>query len=462
MPKESDSTLPPTGTRCTDVLQDTLNGYAGVQNAALDLPSGKLTMDYDPQVLADKDAVRLVRRAGEHAYGRVVQCAARSEEACAECAAQMNANLAENYRKFARIGSTQMQFRDGRMEISLAVPAGSATAPEWRRAQVDLAGDDLLEPGTAAVEKTARPGRPALDRGRLEILFTVINALTAVLAFLGARYGFLPPVAVAILYGVAYGTGGYYGLLDGLDTLRNRKLDVNLLMLLAAAGAAAIGQPAEGAALLFLFSLSNTLQTYAMDRSRKAIEKLLYLRPPVATVRRGSRLVSLPVEKLVLGDVVQVKPGERIPIDGEVIAGASAVDQAAITGESIPVEKETGSLVFAGTVNGTGSIEIQTTRLAKDTTLAKIVQMVEEAQSSKAHTQRMLDNFEQFYALIVLGAAALLIIIPYFFLNADFYPTFYQAMTLLVVASPCALVISTPASILSAIANGARRGVLFK
>ncbi len=247
-----------------------------------------------------------------------------------------------------------------------------------------------------------------------------------------------------------------------IKALKEKTLNVDLLMILAALGAAAIGQPAEGAMLLFLFSLSNTLQTYAMDRSRKAIEKLLDLRPAQATVRRGSRLVTLPIEQLTLGDIVLVRPGERFPIDGEVLSGISDVDQATITGESMPVHKQENDLVFAGTVNGTGSLEIRVTRLAKDTTLARIVKMVEEAQSTKANTQQMLDTFEQRYAIFVLAAAVLLIFVPWLILGHSFQPTFYRAMTWLVVASPCALVISTPASILSAIANGARNGVLFK
>ena len=264
------------------------------------------------------------------------------------------------------------------------------------------------------------------------------------------------------LYFVAYVTGGWFGLMASIEALKEKTLNVDLLMILAALGAAAIGQPAEGAVLLFLFSLSNTLQTYAMDRSRKAIEKLLDLRPAQATVRRGSRMVVLPIEQLTLGDVVIVRPGERFPIDGEVIDGESDVDQATITGESMPVHKTMNDLVFAGTVNGTGSLEIRVTRLAKDTTLARIVKMVEEAQSTKANTQQMLDTFEQRYAIFVLAAAVLLILVPWLVLGHDFQPTFYRAMTWLVVASPCALVISTPASILSAIANGARNGILFK
>jgi len=160
--------------------------------------------------------------------------------------------------------------------------------------------------------------------------------------------------------------------------------------------------------------------------------------------------------------VVLVRPGERFPIDGEVIAGTSDVNQATITGESMPVHKQVSDPVFAGTVNGNGSLEIRVSRLAKDTTLARIVKMVEEAQSTKANTQRMLDSFEERYAIFVLAAAVLLIFVPWLVLGQEFQPTFYRAMTWLVVASPCALVISTPASILSAIANGARHGVLFK
>jgi Cd2+/Zn2+-exporting ATPase len=301
-----------------------------------------------------------------------------------------------------------------------------------------------------------------LPRGRVEIIFTLVTALAALLAFFGGRLGFLPAPYVTGLYLLAYMSGGYYGLLDSLSLLRQRRLDVNLLMILAALGAAVIGQPAEGVVLLFLFSLSNTLQTYAMDRSRRAIGKLLDLRPSVATVRRGSRLETVPVEKLRLGEIALVRPGERFPIDGDVVSGNSAVDQSTITGESMPVEKGVGAPVFAGTVNGTGALEIRVTHLSQDTTLAKIVQMVEQAQTNKAQTQRMLDSFEQYYALLVLGGALLLTVIPYAILQHPFYPTFYRAMTWLVVASPCALVISTPASILSAIANGARRGILFK
>ena len=448
--EQHETELPDHGTRCTDVLSDTLRGYAGIHQADFDLENGHLNVVYDPHVLSDENALRVVRKAGERAYSRAVQCAFKSEEACKACTAQMSGELLEHYERLSQMhGITQSGFHNGHMQVQLAGPV--TTSIEFAQAEA------------IPVSAPVKPEKPAgIPRERLEIIFTTANAITALLAFLGQRFGFLQPNLVAGLYLIAFLTGGYYGLLDGIAVLRERRLDVNLLMIFAAVGAAYIGQPAEGAALLFLFSLSNTLQTFAMGRSRKAIEKLLDLRPPVATVRRGSRLVSLPVEKLVLGDTVLVRPGERFPIDGEVTSGASAVDQSTITGESVPVEKAVGNPVFAGTVNGNGALEIQVTRLAQDTTLAKIVQMVEEAQTKKAQTQRMLDQFEQVYALLVLGGAILLIAIPYWLLGQALYPTFYRSMTWLVVASPCALVISTPASILSAIANGAKRGILFK
>ncbi len=298
---------------------------------------------------------------------------------------------------------------------------------------------------------------------RLEVSLTAICTVTLAVGWLGGLFNWFNQDVQLIFYIIAYVSGGYFGTIEGLKALRDRELNVDFLMVLAAVGAATIGEWAEGATLLFLFSWSNTLQSYAMDRSRRAIRALMDLRPPEALVRRadGSE-VSVPVEELKLDDLVIVKPGERIPIDGQVVAGHSTVDQSAITGESMPAEKDVGDDVFAATVNGNGAIEVRVTRLAADTTLAKIIQMVEQAQTRKAPTQRFLDEFEPKYALGVVILTILMIVVPYFLLNQPFDVVFYRAMTLLVVASPCALVISTPASILAAIANAARNGILFK
>lgn len=443
------SALPKNETRCTEILSDTLRGYAGIQEVDYDYANGSLKAVFDPRLISNERALEVVNNAGREASMRVAQCAAkreRGEEACAQCAGELAVQLAHQYEVAASVPTAN--FRKNTLEVKLNAPRlDTSENVEVEATFLNLAGTEKKS-SVISVEK-------------IEVAFTVINALTALTAFIGVGLGWNPTLIFG-LYFVSYVTGGWFGVMASIEALKEKTLNVDLLMILAALGAAAIGQPAEGATLLFLFSLSNTLQTYAMDRSRKAIEKLLDLRPAQATVRRGSRLISLPIEQLTLGDLVLVRPGERFPIDGEVISGESDVNQATITGESMPVHKQLNDLVFAGTVNGIGSLEIRVTRLAKDTTLARIVKMVEDAQATKANTQQMLDTFEQKYAIFVLAAAVLLIFVPWLLLGHAFQPTFYRAMTWLVVASPCALVISTPASILSAIANGARNGVLFK
>ncbi|HBY97536.1 MAG: heavy metal translocating P-type ATPase [Ardenticatenaceae bacterium] len=298
--------------------------------------------------------------------------------------------------------------------------------------------------------------------GRLEAVLTAVCTICLVTGWAGGLFGMPTPLQTVFYIG-AYLSGGFFGTVNGLRALGQREINVDFLMVIAALGAAVIGHWGEGATLLFLFSLSNTLQAYALDRSRRAIRALMELRPSEALLRLADGTErQVPIEELAIGDVIIVKPGERIPMDGRVLAGSSAVDQAAITGESMPVDKSPGEEVFAGTVNGQGALEVEVSRLAADTTLAKIIQMVERAQIRKAPTQRFLDEFEPKYATGVVGATILTILLPYFVLHQPWEIVFYRAMTLLVVASPCALVISTPASILSAIANAARNGVLFK
>lgn len=296
-----------------------------------------------------------------------------------------------------------------------------------------------------------------------ELALAAITLIALLIGWLGgAVTGLLPGWAVTIFAVIAFAAGGYTGMLDAIADARQAQLNIDFLMLAAALGAAAIGNWEEGALLLFLFTLSGALEEFAMDRTRKAIEGLVELRPETAHLRRGDALVEVPVEELQISDLVMVRPGERLPVDGEVVGGSSTVDQSPVTGESVPVYKERGNEVFSGTINGSGALEIRVTKLASESTLSKIIQLVEEAQQEAAPTQRLIDRFSQPYTLIVIGATLLAILIPWFFVSEPFADTLYRAMTLLVVASPCALIISTPASILSAIAAAARGGVLFK
>jgi len=267
-------------------------------------------------------------------------------------------------------------------------------------------------------------------------------------------------ISVGLLCGSIL-TGGYYALRDAWQSIRERELDIDVLMVVAAMGAAALGQWAEGALLLVLFSLGHALEHLAMDRARHAIEALADLAPKTALVLRDGAEIELAVEDLLRGDKVLVRPGQRIPADGKVLEGSSAVDQAAITGESMPVDKTVDALVFAGTMNGEGLLTVEVSKLSKDSSLARMVQLVAEAQTEKSPTQRFVTRFEKvFVPLVLIGVVALIVIPP--LLGMPFAESFYRAMAVLVAASPCALAIATPSAVLAGVARAARGGVLIK
>jgi Cd2+/Zn2+-exporting ATPase len=298
------------------------------------------------------------------------------------------------------------------------------------------------------------------SKERREIQFT---ALTLTFMILGWVFGHFGQTSLSHgAFALAYFFGGYYGVIAGAQSLRHGTVDVDLLMVLAALGAGYIGAPFEGAMLLFLFSLSNVLQDFAMDRTRSAIHSLAKLRPTQALVLENGQTRLEAIESIHPGMQIVIRPGDRVPLDGVVKEGESTLDQASVTGESMPVFKQKGDSVFAGTINQNGSLEVEVTKGVENSTISKLIRMVEEAQSEKAQTQRFLDQAEQYYAMGVILFTLGLILVPLFFMGESFSTAFYRAMTVMVVASPCALVISTPASILSAIANGARNGILFK
>ena len=306
------------------------------------------------------------------------------------------------------------------------------------------------------------------------LLLPLIAGAALAIGFFGETFFGLPSRIALALYVLAYVTGGWDATRHGVKALLKFRFDIDLLMVAAAAGAAILGHWEEGALLLFLFSLGHALEHMALDRARHAISALGQLAPKTARVRREGREVEVGVKELLRGDVVLVRPGERIPIDGRVAKGMSAVDQSPITGESVPVEKTPESEVFAGTINGEGALEIVVTKLAKDTTLSRVVQMVEEAQTQKSPTQRFTERFERVFVPLVLTGVVLVILLPPLIgalaptapllgrLALPWQESFLRAMTILVAASPCALAISTPAAVLSGIAQAARHGVLIK
>ncbi|MDQ7991339.1 MAG: heavy metal translocating P-type ATPase [Propionicimonas sp.] len=315
--------------------------------------------------------------------------------------------------------------------------------------------------------------------GRWELCFAIAAGITY-LAALVAEFGLGAPATVTnALYLATCGFGGFFTVRGAWGSVRRGRFEVDFLMIVAAAGAVAVGRLAEAAVLLFLFSIGHALEEYALGRATRSIRALAELAPRTATVRApGGLTAERPVERLGIGDVVVVRPHARIPADGFVSDGRTAVDQSAVTGESIPAEKTpvadvTAALahpeavaacsrVFAGTVNGPGAFDLVVTAAAADTTLARVVRLVTEAESAPSPSQRFIDRFQRFYVPAVLGAVAAVLAGGILLTTEPFGDSFYRAMLVLVAASPCALAIATPAAVLAGISRAGRAGVLVK
>lgn len=282
------------------------------------------------------------------------------------------------------------------------------------------------------------------------------------IGWLGELLFNLSPTIALVLFILSYIAGGYDIATHAIPGLLKGKFDTDILMLAAAAGAAILGEWAEGAFLLFLFSLGHAGEHYALDRARNAVNALGELMPQTARLKQGDRIVEVPVSSLRVDNVVVVRPGDRLPVDGRIVLGESAIDQSPITGESVPVEKDVGDDVFAGTINQNAALEIQVTKLAADNTLSRVMKMVAEAQSQQSPTQQFTSRFTSIFVPAVLSFVALVAVVPPLVGWIPFSESFYRAMLLLVAASPCALAIGTPASVLAGIAQAAKNGVLIK
>lgn len=365
---------------------------------------------------------------------------------CANCAATFEKNI----KKIETVEDVQVNFGASKVTVH-----GDATI-------------DQLERAGAFDNIKVRP-EEQLQVNKLEPFWKRRENVTAFISLLFIivgytfyfQYGQSHPVTIGIFLGAIL-IGGYDLFKVGLKNLTKLTFDMNTLMTIAIIGAAIIGEWAEGAVVVFLFALSEALEEYSVNKSRASIESLINIAPNKATIKRGNETREISVEDILIGDLMLIKPGEKIAMDGDIVDGESSVSQAAITGESLPVHKTSGDEVFAGTINEEGSLIVRVTKLVKDTTIAKIIHLVEEAQAERAPSQKFVDQFAKYYTPAIMAIAFLVAVVPPLLFSGDWLHWVYLGLAVLVVGCPCALIISTPVAIVTAIGNAANQGVLIK
>jgi Zn2+/Cd2+-exporting ATPase len=432
---------------CAESVTRALHAVDGVREVEADVVGGRVTILYDRGALIEDDLAGAVRRAGYEVVAPEAHPSAVYQVDGVCCAVEAR-ELEEKLLALPGIRAVGFDVVGQRITVQGEVAPGG----------VEQAAARL---GMKAVPVSDAPAPPPLWRRQERLILVSIAGFFWAASLL--THHLLDLDAAAAVFAVAaIVAGGRFIVPRGILAARNRSLDMNFLMTIAAIGALIIGEYGEAASAMFLFAVAQLLESRSMDRARNAIRGLMDLSPASASVLLEGREHRVPADSVLVGQTVIVRPGEKIPVDGEIAAGSSMVNQASITGEAVPVEKESGDEVFAGTLNGDGVLEVRSTRPAEDTTLARIIHTVEEAQSHRAPSQTFVDRFARVYTPAVVASAVALAILPPLLGFGGFGEWFYRALVLLVVACPCALVISTPVTIVSALAGAARRGILIK
>lgn len=373
---------------------------------------------------------------------------------CAACAVKIENAM----RRLPGVSDINVSYTSERLSLSLDADrtAESAVEGKIRALGYTPVREDGAARSQASAPATQRQTWWRTQKGKLTIAIGGLYAVAFTVAQIAPAFANWAYAAAALVSLLPFARRAFAGILSGTP------FSIELLMTVAAVGALMIGAAEEAAVVIFLFAVGELLETVAAGRARAGIEALINLVPKVALRDRAGALEQIPADQLILGDVVVVRPGDRIPSDGVVIAGQSEVDESPVTGESVPVGKSPGDKVFAGSINTNGELRVEISHVASDNTIARIIHMVEEAQATKAPTARFIDQFSSWYTPAAMGIALLVIITPPLLLGADWSTWIYRGLATLLIACPCALVISTPAAIASGLAAGARQGLLIK
>ncbi|KHE70855.1 ATPase [Halobacillus sp. BBL2006] len=430
---------------CAATIEKGLRKTKGIQSVRVNYGTGKMSVGADERSVYD-EVPNQVRKLGFEAepLGKTKNMQTYKIEGmdCGSCAMTIEKHLSKN----PNVQEVHVNFSTGKMQIDHTTNQ-KAIIKEVQRAGFDASISNQKE----ATSNKKKKG----------VSTTTISGIFLALGFIGS-FTSVTPELITALYAASILIGGYKPAKSAFYAIKSGSLDMNVLMASAAIGAALIGEWFEGATVVWLFALGNTLQSRSIERTRESIRSLINLTPSKATVKSGDQLIRKSVEEVGVNDIIVIKPGDKIPLDGEVLTGTSSINQAPITGESLPVDKQQGDTVYAGTVNESGSLEVKVTKLVEDTTIAKIIHLVEEAQEKKAPTQAFVDRFASVYTPIVFILSLLVMVAPPLFGFGSWGEWLYKGLVLLVIACPCALVISTPVAIVSAIGNAAKTGVLIK
>ncbi|WP_281658154.1 heavy metal translocating P-type ATPase [Halobacillus sp. Cin3] len=432
---------------CAATIEKSIRKKEGVQSVSVHYGTAKMAVGGENQAVYDQiphQMKKLGFEAEPLQTGREMETYKVEGMDCGSCAATIEKHLSNH----PNVQDVRVNFSTGKLHVLHTIK------PEEIMREVQKSGfEAYLEKGDSSKERQRTARRPFPS--------AAISGALLALGFIGT-FTTLSAEWVTAFYALAIAVGGWKPLRSAFYAVRSGSLDMNVLMASAALGAALIGEWFEGAMVVWLFALGNSLQNRSLEKTRDSIRSLMNIAPAEALVKEGRQWVSKAVEEVSIGEVIVVKPGDRVPLDGEIIQGASSLNQAPITGESLPVDKQEGDSVYAGTINESGSLEVRVTKRSEDTAIAKIIHLVEEAQEKKAPTQAFVDRFAAVYTPIVFMLALLVMVIPPLFIGGAWGEWLYKGISLLVVACPCALVISTPVAIVSAIGNAARQGVLIK